>query len=90
MTHIYIEKVQTEFLEDAYQSMNKKPPWENVIIVHMVDIMPVIDPHKRYYNQVFIGLPSLKIPEILFYIVMSVKGLAILVGAMRCIKIILL
>jgi hypothetical protein len=29
----------------------------------MEDIMLEIDPHKRFYNQVFIGQPSLKMLE---------------------------
>ena len=33
--------------------------------------MLVIEPHTRYYNQVFIGLPFLKIIESLFYLVIE-------------------
>jgi hypothetical protein len=39
----------------------------------MEDIMLEIEPHKRFYNQVFIGQPSLKMLEGIFYLAMNVK-----------------
>jgi hypothetical protein len=39
----------------------------------MEDIMLEIEPHKRFYNQVFIGQPFLKMLEGMFYLVMNVK-----------------
>jgi hypothetical protein len=41
--------------------------------VLMEDIMLEIELHKRFYNQVFIGQPSLKMLEDMFYLVMNVK-----------------
>ena len=35
--------------------------------------MPVIGPHKRFFSQVFIGLLSLRMLEIMFYLVKSVR-----------------
>ena len=46
--------------------------------------MPVIGTHIRFYNQVFIGLLSLRMLEIMSYLVISVRELVILVGEMRC------
>jgi hypothetical protein len=43
-----------------------------------------IELHKRFYNQVFIGLPFLKIKENLFYLVMNAKELVIFLDAMKC------
>ena len=54
------------------------------MIALMEDIMSVIGPHIRFYNQVFIGLLSLKMLEIMFYLVISLRELLILVGEMRC------
>ena len=55
-----------------------------VTIVPMEDIMPVRGPHIRFYNQVFIGLLSLRTPEGTFYLVISVRELVTLAGEMRC------
>jgi hypothetical protein len=48
------------------------------------DIMLEIEPHKRFYNQVFIGQPSLKMLEGMFYLAMNVKELVIFLDAMKC------
>ena len=48
------------------------------------DIMPMIEPCIRFFNQVFIGQLSLKMLEILFCLVISVKELVTLVEEMRC------
>jgi hypothetical protein len=44
------------------------------MVVLMEDIMLEIELHKRFYNQVFIGLPFLKMLESLFYLVMNVTS----------------
>jgi hypothetical protein len=56
MTHIYIKKEWMVICEDVFQNMNNKRYWENVMVVLMEDIMLEIELHKRFYNQVFIGL----------------------------------
>jgi hypothetical protein len=43
-----------------------------------------IEPHKRFYNQVFIGQPSLKMLEGIFYLAMNVKELVIFLDEMKC------
>ena len=45
------------------------------MVVLMEDITLEIELHKRFYNQVFIGLPFLTMQESLFYLVMNVKEL---------------
>jgi hypothetical protein len=52
--------------------------------VLMEDIMLEIELLKRFYNQVFIGLPFLNMQENLFYLVMNVKELVIFLDAMKC------
>jgi hypothetical protein len=54
------------------------------MVVLMEDIMLEIELHKRYYNQVFSGLPFLKMQENSFYLVMNVKEFAIFLDAMKC------
>jgi hypothetical protein len=54
------------------------------MVVLMEDLMLEIELHKRFYNQVFIGLPFLKMQENLFYLVMNVKELVIFLDAMKC------
>jgi hypothetical protein len=54
------------------------------MVVLMEDIMLEIELHKRFYNQVFIGLPFLKMVESLFYLVMNAKELVIFLDAMKC------
>src|SRR3954467_10467729 len=44
------------------------------------DIMPVKGPHIKFYNQVFIGLLSLRTPEGTFYLVISVRELVTFQG----------
>ena len=46
---------------------------DNVTIVPMEDIMPMIGPHITFYNKGFIGLLSLKMLEIMSYLVISVR-----------------
>jgi hypothetical protein len=52
--------------------------------VLMEGIMLEIEPHKRFYNQVFIGQPSLKMLEGMFYLEINVKKLVIFLDAMKC------
>jgi hypothetical protein len=52
--------------------------------VLMEDIMLEIELHKRFYNQVFIGQPSLKMLEGMFYVLMNVKELVIFLDVMKC------
>jgi hypothetical protein len=40
--------------------------------------------HKRFYNQVFIGRPSLKMLEGIFCLAMNVKELVIFLDVMKC------
>jgi hypothetical protein len=47
------------------------------MVVLMEDITLEIELHKRFYNQVFIGLLFLKMQESIFYHVMNVKELVI-------------
>jgi hypothetical protein len=54
------------------------------MVVLMEDIMLEIELHKRFYNEVFIGILFLKMQESLFYLVTSVKELVIFLDAMRC------
>jgi hypothetical protein len=55
------------------------------MVALMEDITLEIELHKRFYNQIFISLPFLKMLESLFYLVMNVKELAIFLDAMKCI-----
>jgi hypothetical protein len=64
--------------------MNNKRYYGNVMVVLMEDIMPEIELHKKFYNQVFIGLPFLKMLGNLFYLVMNAKELEIFLDAMKC------
>jgi hypothetical protein len=41
----------------------------------MVGIMLETELHKKFYNQVFLGLPFLKMLESLFYLVMNANEL---------------
>jgi hypothetical protein len=50
----------------------------------MEDITLEIELHKRFYNQVFIGLPFLKMQDSLFCLVMNAKELVIFLDAMKC------
>jgi hypothetical protein len=54
------------------------------MVVLMEDIMLEIELHKRFYNEVFIGLTFLKMHENLFYLVMNAKELVIFLDAMKC------
>jgi hypothetical protein len=54
------------------------------MVVLMEDIMLEIELHKRFYNQVFIGLPFLKMLENFFYLAMNAKELVIFLDAMKC------
>jgi hypothetical protein len=54
------------------------------MVVLMEDIMLEIELHKRFYNQVFIGQPFLKMLESLFYLVMNVKELVIFLDVIKC------
>jgi hypothetical protein len=54
------------------------------MVVLMEDIMLEIELHNRFYNQVFIGLPFLKMLVSLFYLVMNAKELVISLDAMKC------
>jgi hypothetical protein len=54
------------------------------MVVLMEDIMLEKELHKTFFNQVFIGLPFLKMQENLFYLVMNVKELVIFLDAMKC------
>ena len=64
--------------------MTNRKFFDNATIVPMEDIMPVKGPHIKFYNQVFIGLLSLRTPEGTFYLVISVRELVTLAGEMRC------
>jgi hypothetical protein len=50
------------------------------MVVLVEDIMLKIELHKRFYNQVFIGLLFLKMQGSLFYLMMNVKELVIFLG----------
>jgi hypothetical protein len=52
--------------------------------VLMEDIMLEIELRKRFYNQVFIGQPFLKMLEGMFYLAMNVKELVIFLDVMKC------
>jgi hypothetical protein len=54
------------------------------MVVLIEDIMLEIEPYKRFYNQVFIGLPFLKMLESLFYFVTNAKELVIFLDVMKC------
>ena len=84
MTHIFSKKIQMGSCEDAYRNTSKRTFLNNVTTVHMEDNMPVRGPHIRFFNQVFTGLLSLRMLEIMFYLVISVGELVILVEGMRC------
>jgi hypothetical protein len=43
-----------------------------------------IEPHNRFYNQVFIVQSSLKMLEGMFYLAMNVKELVIFLDVMKC------
>jgi hypothetical protein len=53
------------------------------MVVLMEDIMLEIELHKRFYNQVFIGQPFLKMLESMFYLVTNAKELVIFLGIMK-------
>src|SRR4051812_15446457 len=63
MIHIFIKKAWTRSYEGVYRSTSSRTFFDNVTIVPMEDIMPVKRPHIKSYNQVFIGLLSLRTPE---------------------------
>jgi hypothetical protein len=84
MTHTYIKKELMVLCEDVFQSMNNKKYGENAMEVLMEDIMLEIELRKRFYNQVFIGNPFLKMPEGMFYLAINVKELAIFLDVMKC------
>ena len=46
--------------------------------------MAMKGPHIKFYDQVFIGLLFLRMPEGTFYLVISVRELVTLAGEMRC------
>jgi hypothetical protein len=64
--------------------MNNKRYRENAMVLLMEGIMLEIEMHKRFYNQVFIGQPFLKMLESLFYLAMNAKELEIFLDAMKC------
>jgi hypothetical protein len=84
MTHTYIKKEFMVLCEDVYQNMSNKKYRENAMEVLMEDIMLEIELHKRFYNQVFIGQPLLKMLEGMFYLAMNVKELVIFLNVMKC------
>ena len=83
MTHIYIEKELMVLCEDVYQIMSRRKYWINAMVMLMVDITLEIELHKRFYNQIFIGLLFLRMQEDLFYPAMNVKELVISLDALR-------
>jgi hypothetical protein len=60
-------------LDVVYLSMNRNKSCGNVTPKLMEGIMPEIGPLIRYYNLVFIGLLSSRIPVSLFFLVMNVS-----------------
>jgi hypothetical protein len=54
------------------------------MVALMEDIMLEIELHKRFYNQVSIGLLFLKMLESSFYLAMNVKELVIFLDEMKC------
>jgi hypothetical protein len=84
MTHTYIKKEWMVSCEDVFHNMNNKRYSGNVMVVLIEDIMLEIELHKRFYNQVFIGLPFLKMLENLFYLVMNAKESVIYLDATKC------
>ena len=71
-------------LDVVYLSMNREKSYGNVTPKLMEDIMLEIELHKRFYNQVFIGLLFLRMQEDLFYPAMNVKELVISLDVMKC------
>jgi hypothetical protein len=60
-------------LDVVYLSMNRNKSYGSVTPKLMEGIMPVIKPLIRYYNQVFIGLLSSRMPVTLSHLVMNVS-----------------
>ena len=71
-------------LDVVYLSMNRNRSYTSVTLNHMEDITLEIELHIRYYNLVFIGPLSSKMPVSLSYLVMNVKELVILVDVKKC------
>jgi hypothetical protein len=84
MIHTYIKREWMVLCDDVSQNMNNKRYLGNVMEVLMEDNMLEIELHKKFYNQIFIGLPFLKMLESLFYLVMNAKELEIFLNAMKC------
>ena len=71
-------------LDVVYLSMNRNRSYASVTPKLMEDTMLEIELHIRYYNPVFIGLLSSKMPVSLSCLVMNVKELVILVDVKKC------
>ena len=70
-------------LDVVYLSMNINKSYGNVTPKPTEGIMREIELLTRYYNLVFIGLLSSRMPVSLFYLVMNVKELVILVDVKK-------
>ena len=64
--------------------MNRNKSYASVTLRLMEDTMLEIELHIRYYNPVFIGLLSSRMPVSLSCLVMNVKELVILVDVKKC------
>jgi hypothetical protein len=71
-------------LDVVYLSMNRNKSYGNVTPKLMEGIMREIELLTRYYNLVFIGLLSSRMPVSLFYLVMNVNELVISVSVKKC------
>ena len=71
-------------LDVVYLILNMNKSYVNVTPKLMEDIMREIELLTRYFNLVFIGLLSSRMPVSLFYLVMNVKELVILVDVKKC------
>ena len=70
-----------ELLDVVCLNMNR--PYASVTLNPMEDTTLEIELHTRYYNLVFIGLLSSRMPVSLSYLVMNVKELVILVDVKK-------
>ena len=71
-------------LDVVYLSMNRNRSYASVTLRNMEDTTLEIELHVRYYNPVFIGLLSSKMPVSLSCLAMNVKELVILVDVKKC------
>ena len=71
-------------LDVVYLSMNRNRSYASVTPRPTEDIMLEIVLRTRYYNLVFIGLLSSKMPVSLSCLVMNVKESVILVDIRKC------